>query len=934
MGRDLLLERDRELASLDELIAHAAAGRAQLALVEGPAGIGKSRLLAELRARGQAGGLRTLAARGSELEREFPFGIVRQLFEPLVAQTGEAKRLLAGAAAPARAVFDPLGPAGEEAGDVSFAALHGLYWLAVNVAGDGPVVIVIDDLQWCDRPSLRFAAYLARRVEGLAMLFATGLRTGEPLADADAALIAEIEHDPMTRVIRPGPLSGEAVGGLLHEQLGVDADDAFAAACHEATGGNPLLLRQLVTALDGEGVRPDAANVGVVRDIGPRAVSRSVLLRLVRLPVHAVAVAQAVAVLGEGAELPAIAALADLDEARVAEAVGALARVEILRSGAPLGFVHPLVRDAVYHELPAAERELRHARAAQVLRAAGATGDGVAAHLLLAPRRGEPWVADLLQEAGRAAVRKGGADNAVAYLRRALQEPPAPDRRTQLLLELGLTEALTHGPAAVDHLREAHEHLQDPVARSLAASALERALLFSRSPAEAAAVARRAAAELPPELADLRQAHEALALFAVWFGGGPPELLEGAERYRTERAGDGPGAKMLAAVAAFDWMARGGSAEDCASLALEALEGGTLVAADNGVIPISPTIVLTLADREEAMHTWEAALADAHGRGSLFALPAVRLWQGFTLLRRGDLEDAEEALALAARGFETWGYLEEALLYTYGFTAEVRLGRGDVAGARTALGRAGASPGATNAGRFWRRSSLEVLLAEGRNREALAAADEYGRAVGPLPSPAVSPWRSLKAQALDRLDQTDEAVALAEEELELARHWGAPGTVGRVLRILGTLLRDDGVPTLREAVEVLERSAARLELAHALAALGSALRRSRRPTEAREPLRRALDVAASCGATGLADEIRSELHATGARPRREALSGVESLTASERRVAGLAADGQTNRDIAQTLYVTPKTVEVHLTNAYRKLGIRSRRELAGMLAAA
>jgi DNA-binding NarL/FixJ family response regulator len=112
------------------------------------------------------------------------------------------------------------------------------------------------------------------------------------------------------------------------------------------------------------------------------------------------------------------------------------------------------------------------------------------------------------------------------------------------------------------------------------------------------------------------------------------------------------------------------------------------------------------------------------------------------------------------------------------------------------------------------------------------------------------------------------------------------------------------------------------------------VRRGRKPTEAREPLRRALELADSCGAGALAEEVRSELYASGARPRTSALSGVEALTASERRVAGLAADGQTNRDIAQSLFVTPKTVEVHLSNAYRKLGIRSRRELSGVLAAA
>jgi DNA-binding NarL/FixJ family response regulator len=140
------------------------------------------------------------------------------------------------------------------------------------------------------------------------------------------------------------------------------------------------------------------------------------------------------------------------------------------------------------------------------------------------------------------------------------------------------------------------------------------------------------------------------------------------------------------------------------------------------------------------------------------------------------------------------------------------------------------------------------------------------------------------------------------------------------------------VDMLQEAVTVLERSHARLEHAKALADLGSALRRERRGTDAREPLRRALELADACSADALVEHIRAELYATGARPRTTALGGVDALTASERRVAAFAAEGQSNRDIAQALFVTPKTVEVHLSNAYRKLGIRSRRELASALA--
>ncbi|HZB77039.1 MAG TPA: LuxR C-terminal-related transcriptional regulator, partial [Solirubrobacteraceae bacterium] len=174
----------------------------------------------------------------------------------------------------------------------------------------------------------------------------------------------------------------------------------------------------------------------------------------------------------------------------------------------------------------------------------------------------------------------------------------------------------------------------------------------------------------------------------------------------------------------------------------------------------------------------------------------------------------------------------------------------------------------------------------------------------------------------------------ATEELAAARAWGAPGTVGRALTQLGRLEREAGIGRLEEAVALLEGSTAKLEHARALLTLGTAIRHARRPADARDPLRRALELATVCSAPPLAEQARAELYAAGARPRTEALAGVEALTASEKRVADLAATGDTNRDIAQALYVTPKTVEVHLSNAYRKLGIRSRRELATALGAA
>jgi DNA-binding CsgD family transcriptional regulator len=930
LGR--LLEREREVAALTDVIAGAAMGDARIVVVEGPAGIGKTRLLAEARRRAAEVGVRVLAARGGELEREFPFGVVRQLVEPALVGGDVREHALAGAAGAARPVLEdvPDEADGDWAGDPSFASLHGLFWLIVNLSSVAPLMLAVDDLHWCDRPSLRFLSYLVRRMESLRVVLVCSLRPSEP--GADSSLLGEIMADPLVLAVSPSPLSGAAVGVLVGDRLGVGVDLEFAAACQRATGGNPLLLGELLKTLDSEHVTPDLAHAHVVADIGPRAVSRSVLMRLARLPDEAVAVARAVAVLGDGADMSAVVALGGIDEQAIGVGVAALMRAEIFQRGLPLGFAHPVVGAAVYEDMPVGERALAHERAATLLAGSGASVEQVAAQLLACPARGEAWVVKTLRGAARAALQTGAAESAVTYLTRALDEPPV-EQHAEVLLELGRAEALTGGPGAVEHLRAAYAELEDPRARGAAAQLLARALLFTGHPAEGAEIAYRAASELPPDLSDLKDALEAFELVALClFGAGDRAPLGRLERYRSRSPMPTVGAKMLAAVAALKWTSSG-SADQCCALALEALADGDLIAADNGLASISAILVLAIADREEAMGAWEVSLAHAHSNGSLFAIAQINLWRGATMLWRGDLPEAEQLLRAAMDEFDARGYgYAQAQIYSDAYLASVLRERGDVTAARAVLDRSGDPGDLSDGARTRLHSMLEQLIWEGRFDEAVATAEEFDRQFGQFSGPAYYPWRSHTAVALDRLGRAEEARALAQEEVVLARRWGAPGTVARSLRILGTLERSDGLDHLREAVDVVAGSPSRLESAKALAALGVALRLARRPTDARAPLRQALELAEICGATGLSDHVRSELYATGARPRTAALTGVESLTSSERRVVQLAVDGMSNRDIAQALFVTPKTIEVHLTNAYRKLGIHSRRELFMALA--
>ncbi len=928
---DDLFERESELQALDATIDGLVQGHSATVLIEGPAGIGKTRLLTEIRRRAAASGIQVLSARGSELEREFPFGVVRQLFDPVLGAAG-GEDALSGAASPARSVFEGIGRDGEAAG---FAILHGLYWLTLNVGAERPLVLAVDDLHWCDRPSLRFLAYLAPRLEGQPIILGATLRSAEP--GTDPVLLGEIGRDPLTTTVRPRPLSHDGTGELASSLLGDAAEPSFVAACQEATSGNPLLLRELLGGLAAEGVTPTAADAGAVTSMGPGMVSRSVLLRLSRLPADAVAVAQTASVLAEGASIAEIAALAGLQESDVAEATGLLVQAEILRADPPIGFAHPLVREAVYRGQSPGDREIAHFRAAQLLRSRGASAEAVATHLLMTPPRGDADVVQLLLEAGRSAGRRGAVDSAGSYLRRALAESPADAGRAEIQRELGLAESLVNGRAAAEHLRAAYVTTEEPSLRAAVAHVLVRVVNFGESSATAVELARRFRDDLPAEQVDARQALEAFELSMIFWGALDPAEAARLQPYFELPPAAGVGAKMMAATAAMVNAQLDASATQCSELALAALAGGDLLRVDPQYLILALTMVLTVADREEGIEVLDEVLAEAHRHGSLVAAAGTHMWRGAAHLWRGELEEAEEMLKLARHEFDVWGFGTAADHWVAGFLAVTELERGAAPAARATLERAG-RPRPDDSGdgaRYWGNAELLLLEAELAAPETLiAAADSFAHQHARVRNPVTSWWRPAKIGALLRLERRDEAVALAEEQFELARRWGAPGIVGGALRCLGQARRGErGRELLEEAVEALDGTPAKLELAKTLTSLGMALRRERRPTDARIPLQRALDLATVCSATRVAEQARAELRATGARPR-SASVGVDALTPSERRIADLAAEELTNREIAQALFVTPKTVEVHLSNAYRKLEIRSRRQLRGALATA
>ncbi|WP_231121925.1 BTAD domain-containing putative transcriptional regulator [Motilibacter peucedani] len=921
-GPDDMVDRDAELERLAACLDDALDGAGVVAVIEGPAGIGKSRLLAEARRSAQERGALVLGARGSVLEREFAFGAVRQLFEPLLLDPAGRERLLAGPAAAAAGVFDDTGSA-ERSSDSSFAVLHGLYWLVENLAAERRVLLAVDDLQWCDASSLRFLAYLARRLDGLPLLVAVTLRTGEQ--PAEPALVAEVAHDASSVTVAPGPLSVDGVAGLVRRRLGAEPDAAFVAACHRTTGGNPLLLRQLLRALESDGVRPDASHAGTVTAIGSRAVSSMVLMRLRRLPDAAGAVARAVAVLGDGAALPEVAALAGLSDPDAAAAVGSLAGAEILHDGHPLGFVHPLVREAVYRSIPPGERELAHERASRILAEGTATAEQVAAHLMHVPARGGPEVVAALRRAAAIASDRGAPDSSTTYLARALREPPEPALRARVLLELGSVETLSDGIAAIEHLREAYALADEVEVKAQAALLLCHTLVFAAAPGEAAAFAREASAALPEALVDVRQALLALEVVSAhmhavptrgWGDGPLPELV-----------GAGPGARMLAVSMAWDMVIHNRDLPRCQELARWGLADGVLLSADPGLFWVVAAFLLDMAD-EDLDAFWDDVLLRAHAQGSLFSALATHLWRGHAQWWAGDLREAERSLRLANWQSEKWAGPAIGVSYGEAFLTGVLVDRGQVEQARAFFDskrwRARIGDGA----RLNTEAEVALLLAERRPVEALALLDSEPGLGRSIRNPVWAPWRSLRAAALGALGSQREAVALLEEELELVREWGSPRFLGRGLRLLGEQQGAAGEPALRQAVDVLAATRARLELARATMALARVVPD---PAEAEALLHRCLDLAERCGADALRTEAATALRAAGAEVR-EAQEAAVRLTTTERRIATMAARGDDPRRIAEMLFLTPRSVEVTLDSVRRSLGIDDDGQLALALA--
>ncbi len=756
------------------------------------------------------------------------------------------------------------------ASGADFPVLQGVYRLATTLAGSSGLLVVVDDAQWADAASLRWLAYLSLRMRRLPIAVVLAVGAGERVDDPSFA-----EITAGCRRVVLGNLSPAEVAGLVTAALGA-AEPEFVAACQAATGGNPLLTVRLLRALAEEEVPARADAAWLVGQRGAEVAGEVVVARLRRRPAAVVTAAHCLAVLGPSPHPGVLAELAGLSPGELAEAV---------RTVELLGVTGP----AVLADVPAAARAALHLRAARSLRAHGASDRAVAEHLLETSPGLEPWAGEVLDRAAQEAVRQGDSAGAARLLWRALREPVAnPSRALRLL---GVAELVGNLPGATARLREAYEADEDDAESAIA---LSYALHAEGKPLELAEVLRSSSAF--PHL---------VVHGLVWQEAVPSSVPL-----------DTPAGVLHHVMAG----------------SISAAEAVSRLSTDGAMSALTSAMVLNLADRLDAA----LDVLDDVDRAQSPALRAlVSVMRANVQRRKGDLVCARADLAVASDHLRQDPRWHAVTAWHAALLADILLeeGRPDEALALIE------DTTTDEVRRMWTYGGMltvrgRAFIVQGEDHEALEAFLAASRhcALWPYRNPAALAWRSGAAVACAAMGDGERARRFAEEEVELARAWGAPRALGMALRALGRVTAGAaGRVHLQEAVRVLRGSPARLELGRALVDLGVVARRQGDTAAARACLRDAVDLAQKCGSTAMAARAYSELVATNAGPRRMRQTGPTALSPVEHQVATLAARGRCNEEIAGLLLVPAAAVEDVLTAVYRKLGVSGRLQLSEAL---
>ncbi|MFB9909035.1 helix-turn-helix transcriptional regulator [Allokutzneria oryzae] len=932
----MLVGREPQVDTLVSLFTKASSGEKATVLIDGPMGIGKTALLTEVTRRASDTGMRVLTARADRLEQDLGFGVVRQLLERTVLRDPS---LLDGPAALAGPLFAPDALMPEEHSgwaDTSATVLHGLYWLTVRLTETTPVVFAIDDAQWIDQASLRWLAYLFRRLEGLPVVVLATHRGGMLPTD-DQLTLPRFDHR-----MRLTGLDERAVEQVVHSTLDQPAAE-FVASCRTATGGNPLFLTALLSTCRQQALPPDAASATRISEYGPEEVDRLVRDLVHQLGPDGVTVVEAVAVLGDGASPEMIGAVADTAPDVVYDILHRMRRAGLMvgRDDHTVSFTHAVVRAAIADGMLPSVANLMRRRAARTLFDEGADRERIAAYVLRLPVVGEQWVSDVLMDAAMVATKRGAPESVAAYLRRALGEPLARSRRASALIGLGTVELGTDLPTAIANLTEGIHLSAEDDERERSAVLLGRALCVND--------------RYPEAIGKLQQTRQLIAsrdsgltlpeIEEVFLGTLVPEFATAAWRRCAELRLTGhegtPVEGLAAAFRGYEQTVRTGSAAEAIRCGRRALELRPCTRSDAVAFGGAALALAAADDVEVGWQFSDQAVKDAVATGSVFTYAVWISHRGQYQYRCGRLLEAQADLQASIDiriDHLGVGARSSHVAATAGGLLDVLVDRMLVDDAEALLRRWDLGGGLPDHLLF-----VRVLQARGRLRlvqgDPVRALADFQQAMDMVErcgfsNPFVYPCHYETVTALLTLGRTADARDLAERTATLSDQWGTDHAKGTAFRTRALVEpRGQALELLHESVRRLSGSPSRLDYAHSLADLGALLLRDDQPVPARDRLREALDLAERMGAVALSERVLVELKAAGGRPRSRRVHGTEALTPSERRVASLAATGATNTDIAQQLFVGLRTVEVHLTNTYRKLGIHGRTELACALSA-
>lgn len=910
-----LAERDGQLEFLRRLLADADSACGRVAMVTGPVASGKTELLHVFGEHARGTGALVLTATGTRAERNTPLGVLRQLLRG-ASLAPEALARVVALLDEGQATATRTEPDNEVTERVQARIAHDLADTLLALSAGSALVLGIDDVDHADVPSVRVLVDLVRRLRAHRVLVLFTELTGA--ASAHPAFRTELLRQPHFRRIRLSPLSVRGVAEMLAGQL--PGAEQLAPEWHELTGGNPLLVRALVEDQHGAG----PANALVVGE----AFTQAVLACLHRGNPALLRVAQGIAVLGSTAT-EALSGLLALPQEIVGQAVDTLVEAGMARRG---GFRHPEVGAAVLADLSREQRAELHLRAADRLHQEGAPPAPIAEHLLAAGRVGGQWAVQVLWTAGEHALAEDRVEYAVECMELAHRNcADEQTRATIRMMLIGL--ARRANPAVVArHLAELTEALRHGTLNSRDALTSVRCLLLHGRNAEAA----EALNQLSETVAQTdKQTALELAITREWMFSMHPGLVSQLPEAGAQAEPSGLGTvrdPRLQTGLALRQVLGDGPEETAIMDAEQVLQGSRLSEKTFDAL-VSALMVLYFADRLDKALPWadallaESAERNAPGWHAMFASARAAM-----ALRLGDLPGAETHARAALRHTtpHTWGVAVGGPL---GCLIVALTESGKLAEAEELLNLP--TPEAMLESTF----GLQYLSARGRCH---LAADRLYAALGDfrlcgelmaewdMDRPSLVPWRSDAAEVLIRLGKPHEARALLEEQLGMECA-GRPRIRGITLRLLGVVSEGQRrLQLLTEAVELLRASGDRLHLARALGDLSQAQLDSD-STQARMTLRRAWHLARECQATPLCAELvpgQGGVEAEAPPPPVEVdADRVTTLSDAEQRVAALAAQGHTNRQIASKLCITISTVEQHLTRVYKKLNVTRRADL-------